>query len=430
MNRNAEFSPTEPRKPTVLLDSLARIKGLKPLDRNTLVFIFAVLATAPTLGSRTLTAGLAVAFGWALLAFCFRRFALQLDRASVLAAGAAGFYALVKVVFTLAHSGGAGTHALYGFILFLAPVFLISFLRRMNIALILNIMICGCGFSALLASPIAAYQTFWVGVRAEGGSGNPGIFAVLTLVLGSIGAINVLATGRIRFWLGCFSWLAMVFCVVSSGMRGIWIAIPVVTAILLWTGAQRVSRASMRRIIIAAIASLVIGAGLAGSMFLERSEQLADDIALIAENGDYDSSTGRRLLMYKAAAQALMEAPWAGYGIHERMNAVKAHVPAEWRDIVIYTHPHNGFLAALLDAGIAGLVAVLFLLAAPLLIAAGAERDETWRTRMAVASILTVGYVASGMTNILFEHDLMDSAFIVLLVLIASSVPTGRVRKG
>ena len=40
---------------------------------------------------------------------------------------------------------------------------------------------------------------------------------------------------------------------------------------------------------------------------------------------------------------------------------------------------------------------------------------------MAAALILTVGYVASGMTNILFEHDLMDSAFITILSLIAAS---------
>lgn len=429
MTSDAAFSPADSSETTVPPDSLGQIKGLNPRDRNTLVFIFAVLSTAPTLGSRTLTAGLAIAFIWALLAFLFRRYALHLDRGAVLAAGATGLYALVKVAFTLAHSGWAGIHTLSGFVLFLAPVFLISFLRRMNSAWILNTAIYGCGFSALLASPVAAYQAFWIGARAEGGSGNPGIFAVLTLILGSIGAINAMAPGRIRSWLGYLSWLAMVFCVASSGMRGIWIAIPVVTAILFWTGAQRVSRGAMRRLLVTAIASLVIGVGLAGSMFWERSVQLADDIALITENDDYDSSTGRRLLMYRAAAQAIMEAPLAGYGIHERMSAVKAHIPADRRDLIAYSHPHNGFLAAMLDAGIAGLAAVLFLLAAPILISAGAKHDEQWRMRMAVASILTVGYIASGMTNILFEHDLMDSAFIVLMVLIAASVPASRALK-
>ena len=116
-----------------------------------------------------------------------------------------------------------------------------------------------------------------------------------------------------------------------------------------------------------------------------------------------------------------MEAPWSGYGIYERMDAVQAQVPAERLHLVMYSHPHNGFLAALLDAGVSGLVALLLLLAAPVVIAAMADRDEAWGTRMAAALILTVGYVASGMTNILFEHDLMDSAFITILSLIAAS---------
>lgn|GEM_PF-2217947 len=430
MSRNAVNAPVRSARSPVPPNSFSKTKGLKPRDRNTLVFIFAVLATAPTLGSRILTVGLAVAFGWALLAFVFRRCPLQLDRATVLASAAAGFYALVKVVFTLAHSGWAGTHTLYGFVLFLAPVFLISFLRRVERSGILNAAIFGCGFSALLASPIAAYQVFWIGGRAEAGSGNPGVFAVLALVMGSIGAINIAASGRRRFWLGYLSWLAMVFCVILSGMRGAWVAIPIVTAVILWASAQRLSGATLRRISLAAAASVAIGVALTGGMIWERSAQLSTDIAHIMEEGDYDSSTGRRLLMYDAAWSAILEAPWSGYGIHERMKAVQAQVPEDRRDLVRYNHPHNGFLAALLDAGVTGLVALCLLLAAPVVIAAMADRDETWRTRMAASIILTVGFVASGMTNILFEHDLMDSAFIVLLVLIAASVPPGDDRTG
>lgn len=429
MSSNAANAPV---RPTVLvpLESLSKTKRLNPRDRNRLVFIFAVLATAPALGSRTLTVGLAVAFGWALLACVFRRCALHLDRTTILASGAAGLYALVKVAFTLAHSGWAGVHTLQGFLLFLAPVFLISFLRNMERPGILNVAIFGCGFSALLAFPIAFYQVLWMGLRAEGGSGNPGVFAVLALILGSIGALNVTASSTRRSLLGYLSWLAMVFCVILSGMRGIWIAIPFVTAVILWACVRTLSGVNMRRAVLAAAASVVIGVGLTGGMIWDRLALFSADIAQIAEKGDYDSSTGRRLLMYDAAWSAILEAPWSGYGISERMDAVQAHVPADRRDLVAYSHPHNGFLAALLDAGVTGLAALCLLLSAPVVIAAMAERDDIWRTRMAFALILTVGYIASGMTNILFEHDLMDSAFIVLLVLIAASVPAADGQRG
>jgi O-antigen ligase len=215
----------------------------------------------------------------------------------------------------------------------------------------------------------------------------------------------------------------MVFCVILSEMRGIWIAIPFVTAVILWACVRTLSGVNMRRAVLAAAASVVIGVGLTGGMIWDRLAQFSADIDQIAERGDYDSSTGRRLLMYDAAWSAILEAPWSGYGIGERMDAVQAHVPVDRRDLVAYSHPHNGFLAALLDAGVTGLAALCLLLSAPVVIAAMAERDDIWRTRMAFALILTVGYIASGMTNILFEHDLMDSAFIVLLVLIAASVP-------
>lgn len=424
LSSNTANAPIKSTDATVPPESFPKSKKLNPRDRNTLVFMFAILATAPTLGSWSLTVGLAVAFGWVLLAFLFGRCALRLDRATIMAAGATGLYAMVKVAFTVAHSGWDGVHLLYGFVLFLAPVFLISSLRNLERSSILNVAIYGCGSSILLALPVVAYQVFWIGVRAEAGSGNPGVFAVLALIMGSIGGINIVASARSRFSFGYISWLSMVLCVLFSGMRGIWIAIPVVTAVILWAGAQRLSGVAIRRILLAAAASVAIGAGLTGSMIWDRSAQLSADITQIMEKGDYDSSTGRRLLMYEAAWSAILEAPWSGYGIYERMNAVKAHVPADRRDLVAYSHPHNGFLAALLDAGITGLVALCLLLAAPVVIAATADRDEIWRIRMAVALILTTGYVASGMTNILFEHDLMDSAFIVLLVLIAASVPT------
>lgn len=396
---------------------------LNATDRSTLEFLFLVLATAPALGSRTLTLGLAVAFLWTLFAFLFKPYALAPDRLSLVAILAAGSYSMVKVIFTLAHSGLDGAPALQGSVLFLAPISLIPYLRRIDSRRILDVSILGCGFSALLAAPLAAYQLLWIGERAQAGSGNAGAFAVLALVLGSIGTLNTVAAEPMRRLLGFLSWLAMVFCVLASGMRGIWLAIPLTTGVALWAIWPWVSRNAIRRALLATMVLLVVGAGFAGNSLVERATMLRSDVARLLEQNDYDSSTGRRLIMYRGALEAIADAPLAGYGIHGRMDAVKEHLPEAMHRLVSYTHPHNGFLAALLDAGILGLVALLFLLAVPTWVAAKALRDETWRIRMAAALILTTGYLASGMTNILFEHDLMDSAYIVWLVLLVSSVP-------
>lgn len=402
---------------------LSRFRALNVGDRNTLVFVLLVFATGPALGEWSLTAGVSVAFAWALLSVLRGSRELRLDRSSVVAAISMGIYASVKVVFTIAHSGFAGLHTLQGFILFLAPIFLISYLHRNSSRLILDSFVLGCGFSALLAFPIAAYQVFGMGIRAEGGCGNAGVFAVITLVLGSIGSLNVASSDHVRRALGFIAWIAMVFCVLASGMRGIWIAIPVTTGIVIWAAVPWIPKGILRRGLLAAVAVSVIGLGLASESLWKRAALIGTDVARIEEAGDYSSSTGRRILMYTGAWKAIRNAPFTGYGIYERMNAVTAHLPERMHNLVNYSHPHNGFLAAMLDAGIAGLAALILLLASPIWIAAAAPPDETWRLRMAAALILFVSYVASGMTNILFEHDLMDTAFIAILVVVAVSVP-------
>ncbi len=154
---------------------------------------------------------------------------------------------------------------------------------------------------------------------------------------------------------------------------------------------------------------------------MQRVEILADDIANIRQSGDYQSSTGFRLLMYEGAWRAIEQAPLAGYGLAGRMNAVRQNLPQEWRHIP-FTHPHNGFLAALLDAGVAGLVVLTVLLAAPVWMAAAAPRDAAWRLRMAIGVSLTAIYAITGMTGIMFEHDIMDSAFVITLVILAASI--------
>lgn len=387
------------------------------------MFVFLLPATAPALGSRTLTLGVAVAFLATLFAFLIGRNALAPDRYSMFAAMSAAAYALVKVVFTLAHSGTAGLHTLQGSALFLTPLFLIPFLRRTDPRRILDAAVLGCGFSTLLAVPAAAYQILWIGERAQAGSGNAGVFAVLALIMGSIGTLNIAAGKPVRRLLGLLSWLSMVFCVLASGMRGIWIAVPLTTGLAIWAVWPYFPARTARRGLFAVLAVLVIGIGFAGDAVWNRAALLGSDVVRILEDGDYNSSTGRRLLMYGGAFDAIMDAPLSGYGIHKRMSAVRAHVPEELHPLVSYNHPHNGFLATLLDAGIVGLCALLFLLAAPAWIAVNAPRDEAWRIRVATALILTTGYLASGMTNILFEHDLMDSAYIFLLVVIVATVP-------
>lgn len=67
--------------------------------------------------------------------------------------------------------------------------------------------------------------------------------------------------------------------------------------------------------------------------------------------------------------------------------------------------------------------AALALLVTPILVAWRAPRDSAWRQRLFFALLLTSTYAATGMTQILFKHDIMDAFFIFSTIVIAASIP-------
>ncbi len=397
----------------------AALHRLDAMDRNNLIWAFFIGASAPAFGS-LLSVIVWSTFIWAIMSFLAGRLPVRANRNTVAIVVATFAYAAVKILFTFAHSGLDTWQYWQSLLIFFSPMFFLFRLRLSNRAKMLDSFVLGSGFSTLLAVPHAAYETFWLGRRADTFCGNPGVFAVMALVFGSIGVLNVMSSRNDRRWLGILSYFAMVFCVFASGLRTAWVMLPFVSAIILWAVGPTMPKRLFRRGLALSLAAVLLGVSFASAPLIQRVEMFEDDIANIRQSGDYQSSTGLRLLMYQGAWRAIEAAPLAGYGLAGRMNAVRQNLPQEWRRIP-FTHPHNGFLAALLDAGAAGLVVLMVVLAAPVWIAAVAPRDAAWRLRMAIGVSLTASYVITGMTGIIFEHDIMDSAFVITLVILAAS---------
>ena len=395
------------------------------MDRNNIVWCMVAGLTAPVVGS-VLTVVLWGAFLLNAVSAITRRFPLRYDAVIYICSVVAAAYGGVKLIFTIAHSGFDGWQLWPNLFVFLTPAIVLPRLRLSDPAKILDAFILGCGFSTLLAVPLAAYEVIWLGQRAESLCGNPGVFAVMATLFGSIGTLNAASPRKFRRWLGVLSYFAMVFCVLATGMRTMWIAAALTTAVIIWSLSASLPVVVLRRAIAASVAVLFLGLAFAAEPLWDRTAQIGADIAALEQSGDYDTSTGRRLLMLEGAWSAIEAAPLTGYGLTNRMDAVRAHLPERYNELVSYSHPHNGFLAAILDAGLLGLVALLALLIMPVWLSARAERDEIWRPRMAAAMILTLSYTVSGLTNIMFEHDLMNSAFLVTLIVIAASIAPQR----
>jgi O-antigen ligase len=408
---------------------LARLRQLNALDRNNRIWLALAAASAPAFGS-TLSVVLWAAFVWAVPSLAFGRFPFRRDVWLDAIAVVCFAYVAVKFASSLAHDGIADILNLVNILVFLAPIFVGIRLRLTHWRTVLDLFILFCGFSAVIAVPIAGIQSMTVGLRADAFCGNPGIFAVMSVLFGSLGALNVASPVDARRWLGVLSYLAMIFCVVASGMRAVWLVVPFTTLVILWVASRSIPRAVFRRGAIASAVVLAAGVLLASGPIVDRVSMFAHDISLMQANEDYDSSTGRRILMLEAGSKAFLESPLTGYGVNGRMDAVRAEVAEEQRRLVPFTHPHNGYLAALLDAGVFGLAALLAVLVVPVVIAVKSPRDEAWRLRVAIGSILTLTYAISGAPGIMFEHDLMNSAFVVTLIILACTIPPERAGGG
>ncbi|QKV18767.1 O-antigen ligase family protein [Oricola thermophila] len=408
--------------PRRIFGSLRGMNGIKRNDR-----IWGVLAgfVAPIFGS-ALSVLLWAAFVWNVISTAAGRYPFRLGRVAIGCVAASAAYGGVKLGFTVYHSGLEGARHWPGLLIFFAPVFYLLRARISDGRALFDMFVLGAGFSVVVAAPASAVEMLLVNGRPELFCGNANVFAAMAALFGSIGTLNVMASSKRRRWLGVLAFFAMVFCVVVSGRRTMWLALPFLSMVVMWAAAHALPRRVVLSGAAAAMVVMSIGLFAGADMVLDRVRAVGEDIAQMEEARNYDSSLGLRILLYRGAWEAIRHAPLAGYGVADRMEAVRAHVPEQYRHLVRFTHPHNAYLAAVVDAGVAGLVVLLVMLTAPVWLSLMAPRDASWSPRLAAGMIVTICYAVSGTAGIMFEHDLMDAAFVTLLVVIASSATPGK----
>ena len=155
---------------------------------------------------------------------------------------------------------------------------------------------------------------------------------------------------------------------------------------------------------------------------------LADSVS----QGEFvlDNSIEQRVILYKRGWCLFEKAPLWGYGIGKRNDILaqgNSDVIAKGNVSCPVEHPgfshfHNGFLTAAIDAGIFGVLATLLLFLSPMFFVFAAPNDGLRFKRFVFASVICTTYFFAGMTNILFGQDLVDSLFIVFSVVLALSV--------
>ena len=354
---------------------------------------------------------------WALTLLLFKRLPLALTRSDLPLLIATTLYVLVYLVAAVVNGMvPADLRVFYPVFTFLFPWLIISRLRLSPPGDLLGAFALGAAFCGLLALPLALYQSSQLGMRVEGGAGNALPFALLSCLSGQIGLLNAIDEKRWKRMLGWAGYLAAFICLVLSESKGLLppMLLGPIVLLIVFPEARR-SVFCIRSFAILVVAVLIVAPfsqALIARVEMTTNYLLADDTATVA-----DASTSERLVLWERAFELAADRPLLGYGMQNRVALIKKAKVGD------YGHFHNGYLTSLVDAGLAGLTALLFLLLSPLVIAARVERDEYYKKRLFLALVLTGTYGLGGMTNLIFWHDIYDSMFQWVSMLVAASVP-------
>ncbi len=400
--------------------------------QNNKVAIFLVGAIGGIAGS-ALTALWVISGIWAAVLLVLKKLPWAFTRSDLAFAVVSTVYFLMNALSAVAT--GAVPHdflRLYPVIVFLLPWLVIPRLRLSEGRDLIGLLALGAGFCGLLALPLAAYQSLFLNVRAEGGAGNPIPFAFVCSLVGQIALLNTTYKSMSRNILGWLGYYAGLVCVLLSVSRGPLITV-LIGPILLAIGFPKVyaSFLSVRGAALLA-AALVVLVAIAQPVYF-RSVQSFSTMSNLAPsrsiNADahsnsnevvVDQATTERIELWKYAAELIYNAPFLGYGTQNRVSLVREAGFG-------YGHFHNGFLTSLVDTGVQGLIAMVALLFSPLFIAikakAKAKATDLYRERLFLAATLVLTYAIGGLTNYIFWHDIYDNLFLWIAAIVAASVP-------
>lgn len=145
--------------------------------------------------------------------------------------------------------------------------------------------------------------------------------------------------------------------IAATGTRGAWIATAFVllAAIMIGLGSFK-GRARTVAISIAVVISLGAGTLFLGSGLAQRVSEGASEVRAAVQEGDYDSSTGRRIQMFEVSRDAFLDHPLQGVGA-----GGFEHYWDRWledRDLSGFAlaHAHSGIAHAAATGGVIGLV--------------------------------------------------------------------------
>ena len=272
-------------------------------------------------------------------------------------------------------------------------------------------------FGALL---LAIVQYYWLGIRAEGGAGNAIVFATvacLSVMMCLAGALSNIEKNKALL---AFATLAGAVAILYSGSRIIWLAMLVAGIAVLLINRRKLNNRNAIRLLLIAGATGIVIAVVGLPIISERAAFLFSDWDALATKGDHTTALGLRAALWQIGLGAFHDMPIFGHGIAASRELMKDGFHNQFNmPSVGFSHFHNGFLTALVQAGLLGAItlAAVFVVAArnaAIVLRTSTDTIERFGATMIVVTVIT--YLIGGLTGILVGHDILDSTLMVFLV--------------
>ncbi|TWG91602.1 O-antigen ligase [Mesorhizobium sp. J18] len=254
-------------------------------------------------------------------------------------------------------------------------------------------------------------------VRAEGMAGNSGVLALIAAILYGFCLLStVRRQGKLR-WLALTAAVAAGTTLLLTGTRALWPFLVIAPFIPLAILRPRINWPVARKAALIAMLPIIAVAYLTFHMVEARFEAIVNDFEKI-ESGDYNSSIGDRLILWRNGLDLAAERPILGQGPGAAQGPDSKTIG--------YTHFHNFLLNAMVRSGLLGVAAILGMFIVPLWVLIRRRHDEVSQFGIAILVTVQTAFLLSGSVGIMLGHDIHDALFIYATITASFLVLGGR----
>ena len=225
--------------------------------------------------------------------------------------------------------------------------------------------------------------------------------------------------------------LAAFAALIMTGSRSVWLALPAVGLLYLFTRSHQFRTAYVLKV--TALVFLASVALLQLPFIKDRWDEAVDEFQSYQSSESADdpartTSLGARLEMWRAANQMIIDNPLLGVGTGGFQTTAKAYYEAGgWsHDLATRNGPHNQYLNAWASRGIGGLVVSILLLLAPFLYCLRVRKESQFddvRQLALACMMIAVIFAVTGLSE-----DVLEKKPLIILYVTSMTLLLGQIR--